>query len=285
MPRALALLIIVLPLAACGGGGSQHVSLAEAATKSTKTTSMKLDMTMTMTTTQLPQPLALTASGVEDNNNRRAEMSIDMSKFVAAFSSVRKQLGNPADWKGEEIADFGNGRALLYMNLPFLTKLVPGHKPWLKFDLAAYASKFGVDISQFTDFSANPAEILDWLRATSGRVRKIGTETVEGVETTHYRATVDLSKYANLVSPDQRAVVRKLIASLGGIHTFPVDAWVGNDGLVRKEHFVFTEAVLAQKLTMDLTLYFHDFGAPTNITLPPSNETVDVSKAISGSSP
>ncbi len=287
MHRTFALLALALPLAACGGGGSggSVSSLAQAATKSTSTTSMRMDLTVTMTASQLSQPLTLTSSGVEDNSSRRAEMSIDMSKFAAAFGTVGKQLADPADWKGTEIADFGNGRALLYMNLPFLTKLVPGHKPWVKLDLKAYANKFGVDISQFTDFSSNPAEILDWLRATSGSIRKIGTETVEGVETTHYHATVDLSKYAKLVPPDQRVVVRKFITSLAGFHTFPVDAWVGNDGLVRKEHLAFTETVLGQKLTMNMVMYFHDFGGPVRIALPSAHQTVDVAKLAGRGTP
>lgn len=284
MRYALALLLLMLPLSACGG--SKKISLAEAATKSTKATSFKTDVTMTTTSSQLPQPLTITATGVDDNSKGRAQLNIDMSSFA---SSLGGALGNPASWKGTEIADFSDGKALIYMKLPFFTRLVPAHKPWVKLDLNAFGQKLGFDFSQLTQLSSNPAQVLDWLRATSGTITTIGSETIDGVQTTHYRATVDLSKYPDLVPPERRAAVRRAVTILtkfAHVQAFPVDAWVGNDGLIRREYVVLGETLKGQTLNLDMKADFHDFGAPVSIAIPPANETFDLTKlALQGVKP
>jgi hypothetical protein len=284
--RGLTLLLIALPLAGCGGGGSQHISLADAATKSTGAQSVKLDMAMAMSTPQLPQPVTLTATGAEDNTNHRVQMNIDMSSLVGSFGAPGGI--KPADFKGQEIGDLANGRLVIYMNLPFLTKLIPHGKPWIKIDLNAYGKSLGVNFSQFTSLSANPAQMVDWLRATSGSISKVGSETVDGVQTTHYHGTIDLSKYPNLVPPARRAEMRKAVNALiktANVRTFPMDAWVDSDNLVRKLHLKFNETVKGQRIGLDMTLHFHDFGTPVSINLPPADQTVDLAKLTGKSKP
>jgi hypothetical protein len=277
---SLVLLLLATPLAACGGGGSQHISLAQAATKSTSAPSMKMNMTMALTTPQLPQPVSLIATGAADNTNHRVQMNVDMSSLVGSLGAAGNGI-KPSDFKGQEVGDLRNGRLVIYMKLPFLTKALPGGKPWIKIDLNAYGKSLGIDFSQFTSLSANPAQMVDWLRATSGRVTKVGSETVDGVETTHYQATVDLSKYPNLVSPARRAAMKRAVDALirlAHVHTFPIDAWVGGDNLVRKLHLKLNETVKGRAIAMDMTMHFHDFGAPVSIKLPPARQTVDLAK-------
>ncbi len=289
MRRVLFISVASLALAACGGGGSQHISLAQAATKSAAASSMKLDMTMAMTTPQLSKPLTLTATGVEDNTNHRAQINLDMSTFATSLSALGgKSPFKGADWKGQEIADFSNGHAVMYMNLPFLTKLIPQHKPWIKIDLSAVGKSVGLDFSQFTSLSSNPAQEMDWLRSTSGSIQKVGTETIDGVSTTHYYATIDLAKYPNLVPPARRAAMRQAVNSLvklAHVSSFPVDAWVGDDGYVRKLRMSMNETIQGQGLGMDITMRFHDFGSPVNISLPPASQTLDATKLASQGKP
>jgi hypothetical protein len=274
-----------MPLAACGGG-SQHISLADAATKSTTARSMKLDMTTAMSTPQLPQPVILTATGVEDNTTHRVQMNVDMSSLVGSLGAPRgvKQ----SDFKGQEIGDLANGHLVIYMNLPFMTKLIPGAKRWIKIDLNAFSKSLGIDFSQFTSLTANPAQMIDWVRATSGSITKVGSETVDGVQTTHYHSTIDLSKYPNLVPPARRAAMRRAVNALiktAHVRTFPMDAWVDSDNLVRKLHLKFNETIKGQKIGMDMSMHFHDFGAPVSVSLPPADQTVDLSKIAGTSKP
>jgi hypothetical protein len=295
MRRALALAVLALPLAACGGSGTKSgfpsnstPSLAQAATKSASARTLKLDLSITTTAPNLPKPVTMTATGAEDNVAHRADMHLDMSAIAAMFGTAGKQFSNPALWQGEEIADFSNGRFVLYMHLPFLAQVVPGHKPWIKLDLAAYGKKLGLDFSQLTQFSSNPGQTLDWLRSTSGAITSVGTETIDGVRTTHYKAAIDLAKYPSIVSPDRRAAVRKAInavINLTGLRTFPVDAWVSDDGLVRKMNMALTEDVNGQQMTMNMTTHFHDFNSPVSITLPPANLVLDTTQLVGASGP
>ena len=86
---------------------------------------------------------------------------------------------------------------------------MPGGKPWIKVDLNAVGKQAGIDLSQFTQLGTDPSRMVDWLRTVSGDVTTVGTEKLDGVDTTHYRATVDLSKYPDLVPADQREAVQQ----------------------------------------------------------------------------
>jgi hypothetical protein len=291
MRRAFALVVLALPLAACGGnGGTSNVSssvpaLAQAATKSASASTLKIDLQMSETATGLAHPITMSATGVEDNTNHRVDMHLDMSSLAANLGGTVKQFSNPAEWQGEEIGDLSNGHFVMYMHLPLLSKLVPGGKPWIKFDLSAVGKSLGVNFSQLTQVSGDPGQTLDWLRSTSGAITDAGPETIDGVETTHYKASIDLAKYPNLVPLDRRAAVRRTInslISLTGLRSFPVDAWISSDGLVRKLRMSFSEDVNGQQVTSDMTMRFHDFNAPVSISLPPAGQTLDVTKLALG---
>ena len=71
------------------------------------------------------------------------------------------------------------------------------------------------------------------LRA-SGSVDEVGTETVNGDSTTHYKATIDLAEGGRRSSASAaQQLVQRLIAQ-GAPASVPVDVWIGDDGLVRK---------------------------------------------------
>lgn len=295
MRRALALLVFVLPLAACGGnGGVFHASgsapsLAEAATKSASASTLKMNLSMTMTSSSLPKGIMMTATGSEDNVRHRADIQLDMSSLASSLgSNAPAGFADPSLWKGEEIADFSRGHFVVYMHLPLLTNLIPGHKQWVKLDLAAYGKRLGIDFSELTQFSSNPRQTLDWLRSTNGAITDVGKQTVGGVQTTHYKAAIDLAKYPNMVPAGRRASVRKAInavINLTGLRTFPVDAWISDDGLVRQMNMSFTEDVSGQQLTMFMAMRFHDFNKPVRITLPPASETLDSTQFVRASGP
>ena len=83
----------------------------------------------------------------------------------------------------------------------------------------------------------------------------IGTEEVDGVQTTHYKATVDLDKYPDLVPAGQRDAVRKAIESLEKtthVTEFPMHVWVGkDDGLVRRVSTVLTQTIQGQTVNVE----------------------------------
>jgi hypothetical protein len=257
--------------------------LASAATKSTATPSMKTDLTVTMLSSQLPGGrMEMSATGALDNQNHRMSMRLDMSKLVAQLGTEMPgaAMGSASDWVGQEVADFSNGQAVMYLNLPVLARVMPGGKPWIKVDLSAVGKQAGIDLSQLAQLGTDPSRMVDWLRAASGDVTTVGKEQLDGVETTHYRATVDLSRYPDLVPADQREAVRKALAQLtkqAHISAFPVHVWVDRDGLVRQVRVVVTETIQGRTMNVMTTERFYDFGAPVDIRIPSSDQVTDIS--------
>lgn len=268
-----------IPAPPAAQGGARF--LASAATKSTATPSMKTDLTVTMLSSQLPGGrMEMTATGALDNANHRMNMRIDMSKLVSQLGAAAGALGSGNDWVGEEVGDFGDGRAVIYLRLPALTRVMPGGKPWIKMDLNALGRRAGIDLSQFTQLGTDPSRMVDWLRSVSGDVTTVGTEKLDGVDTTHYRATVDLSKYPGLVPAGQREAVQKAVNQLtkaAHISSFPVHVWVDEDGLVRQVGAVLTETMQGQTVNVVTTERFYDFGTPVDIQLPAESQVTDIS--------
>ena len=87
---------------------------------------------------------------------------------------------------------------MMYMRMPELFSgagALPAGKEWLGFDLdksLAAAGLSGLDMSQLQQ--QDPSQTLRLLRASSTRVTKAGKAQVRGVETTRYKATLDLEK-------------------------------------------------------------------------------------------
>lgn len=71
----------------------------------------------------------------------------------------------------------------------------------------------------------------------TGEIETVGTETFRGVETTHYRATIDPTDYEKLAPAGKQEELSSLadqLVSQSGIGAMPLDVWVDGSGLVRK---------------------------------------------------
>jgi hypothetical protein len=175
----------------------------------------------------------------------------------------------------------------LYMKLPpSLAAQIPGGKPWLKLNLQEAGKQAGIDLSQLLqsgNMSQDPTQMLDYLRAASGEVTKVGNEQVRGVDTTHYRATVDLKKVPDAAPSGQRAALRKQIdqlIALTGTRTIPTEVWIDGDNLVRrvKLSYVFDQNGERGSTTVLEELY--DFGAQVNVSPPTADEVVDITQLL-----
>lgn len=272
---------VALCFAACGGAGSGGAlsidPVAKAATETAKLPSEKVSLHATIQAPGLSQALPFSAEGAVDNTARQGKMTLDMSAFARSVPSG--PLADPTLWHGQEVFDTSHG-IVIYMRLPFLNSLAHIDKPWVKLDLAAVGRQLGVDVGQFTQLgSGDPAQSLDYLRATSGKVTKVGTEQVRGVTTTHYAATVDLERYPNLVPSSKREAMRKSIeklVELSGRKTIPVEVWVDGQKRVRRMKMAVPSKSARGTATTRMTMEFYDFGAPVSVQLPPASQTVDL---------
>jgi hypothetical protein len=267
LPALLVLPVVAVLAAGCGGGGSA-LSLdpvASAATKTQQTGTYAFDYTASMAV--LGQRFSFSGNGQSDTANGRMQMTMDFSGLPAQLT----QNGSTAEFV---LAD-----KVMYLKMPFLSGMLPGGKQWMKIDLSAAAKQAGTSLGSFGQL--DPQQWLQQLLASSN-TQKLGTDTVQGEQMTHYRTTIDPDKAISKVPAAQRAAVRKAMKQIG-VSTIPVDVWVDGKGLLRQESISLTLGQGLQNAAMKMTFDMHDFGEPVNVEVPPADQVFDAVSALKSS--
>lgn len=243
--------------------------VASAATKSEAAGGAKVALTVGVDSPD--GNVSVSADGVVDKG--QADIRTDLSQLLA-------KGGLPAASGSVELRYLQeSGDPVVYVNAPALASMIPGGKSWVRLDLEQAAKSAGVDLNQMLAQAAqNPADVLDMLRA-AGTVQTVGTETIDGVQTTHYQATIDLAKAAGMVGGPAQQAVQHLIDQ-GGPSTIPADVWIGSDGLVRKLTVDETVGTGSDTATVHLNLGLSDYGTAVNVAAPPSDDTLDATGLV-----
>jgi hypothetical protein len=174
----------------------------------------------------------------------------------------------------------GREGIVLYMRFPFLKRLMPRGKSWLKADIVEMGKAYGLDLDRLKETRrSDPGTMLAYLKSAVG-VRRVGTDLVRREVTTHYSTTVKAETFVQEAPRDQRKAMRRFLR-LMGIKTYPVDIWVDRDGVVRK-----LSTDLEYKLPdgeyvrMQLSEEYYDFGVEANIEAPPARSVIDVTPRL-----
>jgi hypothetical protein len=154
----------------------------------------------------------------------------------------------------------------VYMNMPLLTQ-ISGGKPWMKFS-EQDLRKGGADFQQF----AREGDLLDLRMVTKTMTAakdttKVGTETVNGVRTTHYTGSFSQRDALAGLGPAEREQANEFFGTESGKITF--DLWVDGRQLPRK--LDMTSAAHGTRV-MEMTMAFSGFGQPVHITAPPADQ-------------
>ena len=258
--------VVAILAAGCGSGGGTLAldPVASAATKTQQTGTYSFDYTASMQV--LGQQFSFRGNGQSDTANGRLQMTMDFSGLPAQLS----QNGSTAEFV---LAD-----KVMYLKMPFLSGMLPDGKQWMKVDLAAAAKHAGTSLGSFGQL--DPQQWLQQLLA-SNDTKKLGTDTVQGEQMTHYRTTVDPEKAISKVPAAQRAAVRTALKQIG-MTTIPVDVWVDGKGLLRQESLSLDFGQGLQNATMKMTYDMHDFGEPVNVEVPPADQVFDALSALKG---
>ena len=111
---------------------------------------------------------------------------------------------------------------------------LPQGKQWLKLDLDdARQPAAGIDLERHARREPDAGGRARLAAARRRPVTEVGTETVDGVETTHYRVSIDLDRAAKHASGPTQDALQGVIAQ-SGVTTLPLDVWVDENGYVRK---------------------------------------------------
>ena len=269
MRKAVALLAVALAAVAAYAGITRAAGSGKQAVSS-----QHVSLTVTASGTQLDRPVTVRADGSVDNQRRVGSFSIDLA---GAQSALPFRL--PVT-RVDEIIDASNGAVVSYLQVPGLGRFFTQGKSWLKVDTGKVAKGLGMNIEPFTNLATAPTEVLPTLRKVSSSEQTLGSETIDGVATTHVRLMVDVRRLATLAPDEHRALVAAALDELvrkAGISTQPVDVWTDSDGLLRRA----TATLNGRDGKAEVDLRLTDFGAPVDVQIPAAKDTLDATGWLS----
>ena len=248
MPRRAAVVValVALPLgaAACGGKKSSSTTQSASSAKDAVVAAAKktaaagtMKLTVRAGTTTSSQHVLVAGSGAFDTPNHTGELHL---RFTAG--PIASTMDVVLD--GESI----------YLRSPLFSILLPTGKSWIKIDATKAGSVGGVNLSSL--LSQDPSAALDALAKHTKSVTELGTATVGGLTTTHYRAQ------ASGTSGSTKAA---------GVY----NVWVGSDGYVHRVRTVAAAASGSSATSITATSNLSGFGDTVDVTVPPASQTYE----------
>ncbi|MFE9772376.1 DUF1396 domain-containing protein [Streptomyces sp. NPDC005931] len=156
-------------------------------------------------------------------------------------------------------------------------------KSWMKFDLSAMgADKDLNELGAASQAEQNPATESTFLTGAKD-VKKVGTEKVDGVETTHYSGTLTLDDLRKSLKEKDAAAQKRAEKSIEqyekmGVETLTMDMWIDGEDHTKQ----FRMRGDADKGPLDMTIKFLDVNKPVTVEAPPAADTVDLAEMMQG---
>jgi hypothetical protein len=131
---------------------------------------------------------------------------------------------------------------------------------------------------------SNPSDFLDVLKDAKGEETEVGTETVRGVDTTHYRAVIDVEAVKAGLSGDELQEFEDSLPADSFPNGMPIEYWIGDDGRIYR----YLIDVMGSDVIVDpeeggfermiMTYEIFDYGASIEIEAPPADQVTDGSQ-------
>jgi hypothetical protein len=245
--------------------------------------------------------IALTAScGLTESPVQRLQKAqqATLDAGSAAFTIEQSFEGGPPSGEQklttEGVLDFARrvGRATVKMADGQLEAVFVGDTTYLRLppSLQALAPWIRIDRQDVEAFwglkgiSDDPSRNLDLLDGIVGDVERIGEENVRGVQTTHYRFTINLQQAVEKAPADRREAVRQQAAILGS-GQLPTEVWLDSKGRIARQTFAIDLSKIQLPSgvpppgglsgTVNTRLEFYDFGTKVEAKPPPNDQVVD----------
>ncbi|MCD0450281.1 LppX_LprAFG lipoprotein [Actinocorallia sp. API 0066] len=159
----------------------------------------------------------------------------------------------------------------LYVQNQQLAQFLGGGKPWVKITVGEAASAAGFDpnalLNQFQQ--ADPGKLAR-IVSDSTDVTRVGTEKIDGVDTVHYKGTVDIKDAITKYDPELKQAAEQLS---NGSEKLGFDIWTDAANLPRK---VVTAVTTTEGQTFNVTVVFRDYDKPVSVTPPPADQVGDL---------
>lgn len=287
MSVSVATSVLVL-LAACGGGkdaqtrkepGSSPRVLHAAVKETTDAGSAAFTMDMSTKGQVAGQSMDMTAHVAGKCDFATGDMEMDMAATLPGPGEMEMQV---------RMLD-----GIFYMRYPenLVSQMgLPPGVAWIRMDPASLTGASAEQMRSMSGQVQDPTQLLAFLEAAGADVAEVGTEEVDGVETTRYRASATFGELAETQSEALEKVLGNETLAAESLEAMrdveiPMEVWIDTDGRVRRLRVqmdmsaamvgVPGQAGGAGSLLVDLEENFTDFGVDVEVEPPPAAETVD----------
>ncbi len=230
---------------------------------------------------ELPGEISMGFSGAYDLNAGSSDVTIDFSEVFAVAAEAdpdAAELGLFGEFFDEPIRVITIGDTS-YVKWGLITLFAGGDVDgdvWLETpadESEDLASGFGGGFG-----GTSPDEFLSQLRDANAVVEDLGSEDIRGNSTTHYRALVDTAALSETLSAEEMADFQSNFGGAGEDVAFPIDFWVGDDGLLYRYEIDLTDPALLEDTDglerLTITYEIFDYGEDVGIAAPPADQIV-----------
>jgi hypothetical protein len=141
-------------------------------------------------------------------------------------------------------------------------------KPWIKLSDSGLKHGAGATIGQLLQGIENADPLTQTSMLTASKdMRKVGTQVINGVPTTHYAGSYAIAAALAKVPASMRSLTRPVLKSMG-ITRVHFNAWIDAQHQLRK--MVTTEAGRGSRITT--TVVITAINQPVSVSLPPASQ-------------
>ncbi|MGW0629631.1 LppX_LprAFG lipoprotein [Streptomyces sp. NPDC002758] len=203
------------------------------------------------------------------------EAAMSMKPLAMSMKMTSSQSPDPVEIRlvGQALYINGGAKAAKEMD----------GKSWMKLGSAALgdaAKDLNADSMGAAQADQNPATESTFLTGSKD-VKKVGTETVDGVKTTHYKGTVTLAELRKAMKSGDKETRERREKSLQqyekmGADKLTMDMWI--DGSDHTKRFRMNSDT--DNGPLDMTITFLDYNKPVTVKAPPAAQTVDLAQMM-----
>ncbi|HYZ56994.1 MAG TPA: hypothetical protein VE733_26325 [Streptosporangiaceae bacterium] len=159
----------------------------------------------------------------------------------------------------------------IYLKMAQLSRL--SGKPWIRMPFSEISKASGINLSQlFQQAESNNPLVQTQMLASSANVRKAGTATIDGVQTTEYAGSYPISAGLARLPADLRAKLAPQMQAMGLGSSATFRLWLDNQQRVRK--VIVSDQGSKEQLTSSIQVT--SINQPVTVTLPPPSQTATV---------